>query len=170
MKKIKNVEDCFELRLLRKIKPDEEKSRRSLDIAEENLLKTKKLLDLNIAESAIFQAYMVMFHASRALLYKDGVQEKSHFAISIYLKEKYSNSIPLNILNLLDIHRIERHESIYGLEYKPTELDAIKAYEDAKIFLEHIKKIIKSGFGTTKGIGSFTKEDKRWIEGKHYDD
>ena len=32
-----------------------------------------------------------------------------------------------------------------------------------------IKKIRKSGFGAMKGIGSFTKEDKRWMEGRLHD-
>ena len=32
---------------------------------------------------------MSMFHAARALLYKNWIQEKSHFAMYIYLKEKY---------------------------------------------------------------------------------
>ncbi|PIN81534.1 hypothetical protein COV11_01880 [Candidatus Woesearchaeota archaeon CG10_big_fil_rev_8_21_14_0_10_30_7] len=29
-----------------------------------------------------------------------------------------------------------------------------------------VKKIKKSFFGAAKGIGSLTKEDKRWMEGK----
>lgn len=28
-----------------------------------------------------------------------------------------------------------------------------------------VRKIKKSGFGAMKGIGSFTKEDERWMEG-----
>ena len=32
-----------------------------------------------------------------------------------------------------------------------------------------IKKIRKSGLGVMKGIGSFTKEDKRWMEGRPHD-
>jgi len=60
----------------------------------------------------------------------------------IYLKEKYSNKIPLHILNLLNIHRTERHEAMYGLEYKPTEEDAVTAIQDAKIFIKEIEKCI----------------------------
>ena len=30
-----------------------------------------------------------------------------------------------------------------------------------------IEKIRKSFLGAAKGIGSFTKEDKQWMEGKH---
>ena len=92
---------------------------------------------------ATIQAYYAMFHAARALLYKDGVQEKSHYALSIYLKEKYSNRIPIPILNYLDIHRTERHEAMYGIEYVPTDKDAEIAINDAEIFIREVKKILK---------------------------
>jgi len=138
--KATNIDDCFRFRLLRKINPDEEKTKRSLEISEQRLKEAKKALELNIFQYAIIEAYMAMFHAARALLYKDGVQEKSHFAMSIYLKEKYSDKIPLHILNLLSIHRTERHEAMYGLEYRPEKQDAVLAIEDAKVFIKEIKK------------------------------
>jgi|SRR3989344_256824 len=140
---IRNVEDCFKFRLLRDIKPDKEKTKRSLEISEIKLNEAEKALKFKIFEYVILESYMAMFHVARALLYKDGVQEKSHFALFIYLKEKYNNKIPINILNLLNIHRTERHEAMYGLEYKPTEDDALTAIEDAKIFVKEIKKVIE---------------------------
>jgi len=139
---IRNVEDCFRFRLLRKIKPDEEKTKKSFEISKKKLIEAERAIQLEIFEYAILEAYMAMFHASRALLYKDGIQEKSHFAIFIYLKEKYSDKIPLHILNFLNIHRIERHEAMYGLEFKPEEQDASVAIEDAKAFTKEIEKII----------------------------
>ncbi|MBI2541192.1 hypothetical protein HYV80_00590 [Candidatus Woesearchaeota archaeon] len=33
----------------------------------------------------------------------------------------------------------------------------------------NVEKIRKSFFGAAKGIGSFTKEDKRWMEGRSHD-
>ncbi len=138
--KITNIADCFKFRLLRKIKPDKEKAKRSLEISEQRLNEAEKALELNIFQYTIIEAYMAMFHAARALLYKDGVQEKSHFAMSIYFKDKYSDKIPLHILNFLNIHRTERHEAMYGLEYKPEKQDAVLAIEDAKVFIEEIKK------------------------------
>ncbi len=137
---IRNIEDCFKFRLLRKIKPDREKKERSLEISKQRLKNAEEAIRLKIFEYAILESYMAMFHASRALLYKDGVQEKSHYAIFIYLKEKYSNKIPLNIINFLNIHRTERHEVMYGLEYKPQKEDALAALEDAKVFVREIKK------------------------------
>ena len=92
---------------------------------------------------AILEAYMMMFHASRALLYKDGIQEKSHFALFIYLRDTYSNKIPLPIINFLNIHRTQRHEAMYGLEFEPRKEDALTAIEDAKLFVQEIEKILK---------------------------
>jgi len=140
---IRNSEDCFRFRLLRKISPDKSKSKKSLEVAENRLKRAKESLRLNIFDFVILESYMSMFHAARALLYKDGIQEKSHYAISIYLREKYSDKIPLPVINFLEIHRTERHEAMYGLEYKPEKNDAELAIKDAEIFIKEIKKLLK---------------------------
>ncbi len=136
------VDDCFRLRLLRKIMPDMQKSRRSLEVSKERLKNAEKAEKAGFFQFAILDSYMTMFHAARALLYRDGIQEKSHFAISIYLKEKYSGKIPINVINFLNIHRIERHETMYGLEYEPKIDDARIAMEDARVFVKEIEKIL----------------------------
>ena len=84
---IKNLDDCFRFRLLRRIKPDLDKARRSVEISKERLNESKNAIKLKIFQFAVLEAYMAMFHLARALLYKDGIQEKSHFAVFIYLKE-----------------------------------------------------------------------------------
>jgi len=140
---IRHVEDCFKFRLLRKIKPDRDKSIKSLEIAQQRLEQAKNALKLKFFQYAILESYMAMFHAARSLLYKDGIQEKSHFAIGIYLKEKYGDKIPIQIINLLNIHRTQRHEAMYGLEFEPRKEDALTAIEDAKLFVQEIEKILK---------------------------
>ena len=85
---IKNTEDCFTFRLLRKIKPDLDKSKKSLELARQKFAGAENAVKLGVFEFAIIESYMSMFHASRAILYKDGIQEKSHFAIYIYLHKK----------------------------------------------------------------------------------
>jgi len=139
---IRDINDCFKFRLLRKINPSKEKSERSLEIAFERFKDAENTVKLGIYQYGILGSYMSMFHASRALLYKDGIQEKNHYAIYIYLKEKYGDKIPLNILNLLNIHRTQRHEALYGLEFKPEKKDAETALEDARIFVEEIKRLL----------------------------
>ncbi len=47
---------------------------------------------------------------------------------------------------------------------KIIELEGLIAGQIVKIKVEKIKK---SGFGALRGIGSFTKEDERWMEGKN---
>jgi uncharacterized protein (UPF0332 family) len=141
---IKTIKECFRFRLLRKISPDKEKSLKSIEKAEKRLEKAKDLLKFNFFEEALMESYMSMFHAARTLLYLDGIQEKSHFAISIYLKEKYGKKIPINIIDFLGIHRIERHDSNYGFEYEPDKQDALRAVKDAETFLTEIEKLLKT--------------------------
>ena len=57
-----------------------------------------------------------MFHAGRALLFRDGIQEKSHYCLLVYLKEKYTGRISAGILSSMDAYREERHEVLYSLE------------------------------------------------------
>lgn len=142
---IKNTEDCFKLRLLRKITPDKEKAKKSLELAKERIESSEYLIKISLKFNypIIVEAYTAMFHATRALLYRDGIQEKNHYATYIYLKDKYSKIIPLSIINLLNIYRMERHEVIYGLDYKPTKEDAESALEDAKLFVSEIEKQFK---------------------------
>lgn len=143
---IKTIADCFKFRLLRRIKPDIDKTNKSFEISKARLNDAKNLLKIDkmfLYQHAIVDSYTAMFHAARALLYKDGIQEKSHFVVYIYLKENYNKKIPLNIINLLNIYRVERHEALYGLDYKPAKEDAQQAIKDAELFIKETEKAIK---------------------------
>jgi len=65
---IRNAEDCFRFRLLRRINPDKEKTKRSLEISDIKLEEARKALNLKIFEYVILGSYMAMFHSARALL------------------------------------------------------------------------------------------------------
>ena len=43
---IRNVEDCFRFRLLRKIKPDEEKTKKSFEISKKKLIEAERAIQL----------------------------------------------------------------------------------------------------------------------------
>ena len=140
---VPTIEDCFKFRLLRKISKDIKKSSKSIEIAEQRLNDAENALKLKIWKYVLTESYMAMFHSARALLYKDGIQEKSHYAVYIYLKERYKDKVPLNIINYLNIHRGERHEAMYGLEFNPDKIDAETALNDARIFVNKIKEILR---------------------------
>ena len=75
---LNTVEDCFRYRLLRKISSDKEKSARSVEVAIERMKRARQAVGFKLWEYVIMEGYMAMFHISRAVLYKDGIQEKSH--------------------------------------------------------------------------------------------
>lgn len=135
-----NVEELLKKRLLRKIPPDQEKVKKSLETAETYLGKIIKLKTINETELILISAYMAMFHAARALLYKEGIQEKSHFAIYIYLKETHkeleSQAIEFNIM------REQRHDSVYGFDVTFTKEDSEYHEETAKKFVKKIREIM----------------------------
>lgn len=141
--RVERIDECFETRLLRKIKPDMDKSKRSLEIAKVHLFKAAQAIKANLFDFSILASYNSMFHAARAILYKDGIQEKSHLCVIIYLREKYGNLIPSHLVNAFDTHRIERHEIMYGLEFIPTKGDAKVTLEDAKEFILVIENLLK---------------------------
>jgi uncharacterized protein (UPF0332 family) len=136
------TEDLFKERLLRKIKPSLEKASSSLKIAENKLNEAKKLFKSHFFNQTVISAYTCMFHAARAILYKEGIQEKSHYAVCFYLREKYSEKIPKNLLNSFDNYRKERHEALYGFDYEAEKEDAESAIEDSEELLNKIKEIL----------------------------
>lgn len=120
-----------------------EKSIRSVDMAKLKLDKARDLFDSEIFDMALVNAYISMFHSGRALLFRDGVREKSHFGLYIYLIEKYSDKIEQRFLNELNALRLERHEVFYGLEKTEIEeVEAESAIESAEAFLTAVKKLI----------------------------
>ena len=82
------LDECFDRGLLRTVEPSEEKARASLARAREWLEEAKEDLAIDSVRSALSAVYMGYFHAARAVLYRDGVREKSHYCIGIYL-ERY---------------------------------------------------------------------------------
>jgi len=139
------LKECFEKRLLRRERPDFEKSRRSIEVAETKLNEAEKALSHKLFDATIILAYTAMFHAARAILFKDGIVEKSHICIIEYLREKYVNTGKLSeaTVNILDTLRIDRHETLYGLEAKTNETEAKYSLEKAREFLATVKKLIE---------------------------
>ena len=83
---------------------------------------------------------MAMFHAARAILFRDGVKERSHECIPIYIKESYPQLE--RIANTLDAYRRFRHNAIYGLDLTLDETEARAALDSARELLEEVRKIM----------------------------
>lgn len=139
-----NIQTCLMEGLLKKDNPDFEKSKSSIKMAEHKLDLAERDFQSEIYENSIISAYASMFHSTRALLFKDGYKERSHFALYVYIKEKYSDKIEKMYLSELNSMRLERHELMYGLERSKEsyEVEAESAIQVAKGFLKTVKKLL----------------------------
>jgi uncharacterized protein (UPF0332 family) len=135
------IKELVENRELRKVKVDKEKVEKSLEVSKIKLEESKRLFSAGFFDTAFLTLYTSMFHAARSLLYKDGFQEKSHFSVYIYLQERYSESLPKNLLFAFNEFRNVRHEILYGFEGENDKEETEQAILDAEEFLEEVEKL-----------------------------
>ena len=137
------MKNLFEEGLLKKISPSKEKSSKSLEVAEKYVEEAKAAFRAKLYSSAILVSYNAMFHAARAVLFKDGIKERSHYAMIEYLLEKYKNELGQDILNRLDSYRLLRHSVAYGLDSKINEEDVETTVEFAEEFVEKVNEFLE---------------------------
>lgn len=134
------LDECFQKRLLRRERPDPEKCRKSIEVATAKLDEAQRAFKHGLPDATVVLAYTTMFHAARAILFRDGFVEKSHVCLVVYLREKYVKTGRLSgyLINDLDSIRIDRHETLYGLETESSEKDAEYCLNKAKEFLSAV--------------------------------
>jgi len=137
-----NTDELFKKKLLKKISIDLNKVRNSIKIAENKLERAKELFSSDFFQEAFVSAYTSIFHSSRALLYKQGIQEKSHFAVYSYIKNKFSSLIPKKLIEAFSNYQLERHNIFYGFESEISKNKAENIILDAEEFLEKIQEIL----------------------------
>ncbi len=140
-----NLNECFEKRLLRRGRPDVLKSAKALEAAARKLAKAGRLMEHEFYEDVVLYAYTAMFQAARALLFRDGIFERSHACVVEYMKRNHvgEGKFDQKHIHWLDTYRIERHETLYGLEQMTvTESDARASIGYAKAFLEVAKRLL----------------------------
>lgn len=140
-----DLDTCFEKSLLIKTTADITKAQNSLKTSEHKLELAKKESKAEIYEGALVSIYSSMFHCARALLFKDGIKERSHYAVYVYLKEKYSDKIPSEILSSFSAYRLQRHELLYGFleeNNNPRQEEVEDALKVASAFIKTIKKLL----------------------------
>lgn len=89
--------------------------------------------------------YNAFFHVARALLFKDGIKERSHFCIARYVEDKYVNTKLLNMdfLNYLDTLRDARHETQYSLDFAEIDIDLYAGIRVCREFIKVVDVLIK---------------------------
>lgn len=139
------LSDCFERKLLTNTSPSTGLARKSLKQAELFLIDAEDLIKIGKERMAIIALYNAFFHTARALLFKDGIKERSHFCIARYLEEKYvyKKLLNANFLNYLDTLRDARHETQYSLDITEIEIDLGAAIGICREFMKAVEGLIK---------------------------
>ncbi|ASJ17582.1 HEPN domain-containing protein [Thermococcus chitonophagus] len=116
----------------------------SLKRAEEWLIEAEANLKFASYRTSLIASYLAMFHSARALLFRDGWREKSHFCVARFLEEFYvkTGKLEREWVDLLDRMRELRHADQYDVSYSPTKEEAEEALKLAKQFVGKIKKIL----------------------------
>jgi uncharacterized protein (UPF0332 family) len=144
-----NVRECFEKGLLVKARVSKETVKSTVNLAKHYIERASGNLKIEYFDVAFTLAYQAMLHTARALVFKEGVKERSHVCVVLYLKEKYQeNPRVIKYVNILDSYRISRHEVVYRGGYVSKE-EASGAIEDAKDFLRVANGFLGFRYRTT---------------------
>jgi uncharacterized protein (UPF0332 family) len=135
---------CFRKGLLRKVEPSKTKSIQSIQESEKWIKESIKNLDSGAYNSAQLSIYLIFFHAARAVLFRDGVREKSHYCIVIYLESYTTNNLlEESWVVLFDQMRRARHSQQYNFQPEPIEDEIISNLKSAEKFNKRIKKLLE---------------------------
>jgi uncharacterized protein (UPF0332 family) len=139
------LDECYERGLLQRVAPSNEKAVQSLAQAREWVIEAGYDCDAGAVRSALIAAYMGYFHAARAIIIRDGIREKSHYCIGVYL-ESYREAGLLEDEWVLQFDHMRglRQDDQYSLDARPTPEEVRQAISDAKKFIERMDLLLKT--------------------------
>lgn len=142
---LSEVDECFEKGLLKRTAKSGQFALQDIKQAEFFLNESFDLIEMDKKEVATITLYNAAFHAARALLYKDGIKEKSHYCLQKYLEENYGKSGKLSSdeLSLFDLLRGMRQEVQYNVTKVRIEEDLDELYNKTEVFIEKVKGLLK---------------------------
>lgn len=138
-----NVDKCIKEGLLKKTKPSSDMAKRSIEKADSYIGKAFSNLELGNYDIAVICAYTSMFHAARALLFRDGFKERSHLCVISYIEENYPEL--RDYAKEVDHYRQSRHTALYDLDSFQTSAEAEVSIESAKAFKDKVTGLIEKG-------------------------
>ena len=138
-----SLEDCSAEGKLQTVLPSEEKARESLCTARDNLHEAEEAGKSGLLRAATNSTYVAIFHAARAILFRDGIREKSHFCIEQYLHTYVtSGALELKWVILYGNLRSKRDVNQYGFEPPPTKEEAMAAVQLATQFIDRMEALL----------------------------
>ncbi|PKL69003.1 MAG: HEPN domain-containing protein [Methanobacteriales archaeon HGW-Methanobacteriales-1] len=139
-----NLDNCIKKGLLRKVEPSKAKSQLSIKESYKWLDESLKTIDSGAYSSAQLSIYLIFFHAARAVLFRDGIREKSHYCIGVYLDAYYQKGfLEERWVILFDRIKSSRHAGPYSFQTEPTKKEVESELKSAKDFVKRIEDLLK---------------------------
>lgn len=136
------LKDCYEKGLLKRIPMNWNIVEKTLDMAQSDLLESESSLRSGSYVWASVQAYTSMLNFARAVLFSDGIKEKSHYCTVEYLRYHYIEHYG-DLINKLDILRRERHLSLYDSRDHVTSKKVTERIGWCNEFLKKTKELLE---------------------------
>ena len=134
------LEDCLKSGFLKKHRFSLDVIEKELENAEKHLADAGKCIDSEMYGLATVSIYTSMFHAARAILFRDGFKERNHVCVIAYLRKKHPQL--REHVKVLDSYRRARHSALYGIDAEEDPEEATHGIELAEGFIVEVKKIL----------------------------
>ncbi len=146
MNQLTSIENCFAKGLLKKTVKSKILASQDIKQAEFFLGESLDLVRFKKKEMAAIALYNAVFHAGRALLFRDGIKERSQYCLQKYLEEKYQKPGLLSgeEAALFDVLRGIRQEVQYGVTKIRFEENIAELCDKTEKFIEKTKVIIRA--------------------------
>lgn len=135
------LEDCLEEGFLRKHKFPLEVIQKELENAQKHLANARKCIDSEMYDLASVSIYTGMFHAARAILFRDGFKERNHVCVIAHLRKNYPAM--REHVRVLDSYRRTRHSALYGVDNEEDPEEAVHGIELAEGFIQAVKNVLE---------------------------
>jgi uncharacterized protein (UPF0332 family) len=143
VKALRTLEDCFAEGKLQTVSPSEEKAWESLRAARDNLHEAVEAGKAGLLRAATNSTYVAIFHGARAILFRDGIREKSHFCIEQYLQTYViSGALELRWVVLYGNIRSKRDVNQYGFEPPATKEEVEASLHLATQFIDRMEQLL----------------------------
>lgn len=144
MVRLNNIEDCFRKGLLRRVEPSLTKSKESIAEAREWLSEARKNVSAEAYKSALSSLYLAIFHSARAVLFRDGVREKSHYCVGVYLGKYVEQGVlEEDWVLIFDRMRSVRHSDQYSFQAHPSKEEVESGIDIAGKFVNRMEKLLE---------------------------
>jgi uncharacterized protein (UPF0332 family) len=114
--------------------------RKEINAAKKDLQDAQDSLAQKKFKWATIQAYYSTFHSARALLYRRGFRERSHYALLVAIREIYSDKLESELVSGFEQSMELRQEADYALEF--SRAGAAETIDSAKKFLKRTEELL----------------------------